>query len=179
MAGHAGGPAISLGFPRETKESILEALRRAEGWGIGLKARDTPGRDHQPRSKDGGIDVIAWPHQLRPPPASIWFGQLASGHNWVDKPASLEYNQFMNDFFEDRGSGQHNFVTLIPFRITDGHLWRRASNQHGHICDRFTTPKHALVGIALARSGMNMDEAANLAQLTGWIADYRVFALAA
>ncbi len=179
VAGHAGGPAISLGFPRATKETILDALRRAENWGIGLAPRDKPGRHSQPRSKDGGIDVIGWPVQDRPPPAVIWFGQLASGHDWVEKPAHLEYDQFMNDFFEDRGTGQHTYMTLIPFRITDPLVWDRASTKHKFICDRCSTPKHALAGIALSKLGVNLDEIGNLAQVTGWIADYRVYALAA
>jgi hypothetical protein len=179
VAGHAGGPAISLGFPRETKESILDALRRAESWGIGLAPRDKPGRHANPQAKDGGIDVIGWPFQDRPPPSAIWFGQLASGHNWLEKPANLEYRQFINDFFDDIGTGQHNFVTLIPFRVVDDLLWNQASNKHGHVCERCTTPKHALAGISLAKQGMPMDEAGNVAQITNWLADYRVFALAA
>lgn len=179
VAGRAGGPAISVGFPRETKESILDALRRAEAWGFGLAPRDKPGRHAQPQTKDGGIDVIGWPQENRPPPAVIWFGQLASGTNWIDKPADLEYAQFMNDFFEDRGTGQHTFVTLIPFRITDNLLWNRASIKHKHICDRCSAPRHALTGATLAGAGMNMDEVENLSQLTEWIADYRVFVLAA
>ena len=179
VAGRAGGPSVSLGFPRETKETILSALRRAEGWGFGLAPRDKPGRHAQPQAKDGGIDAIGWPQGNRPPPFTIVFAQLASGNNWVDKPANTEYELFMNDFFEDRGTSQHSFVTLIPFRITNELLWQRESVRHKHICDRCSAPKHAFDGVTMAGTGVNMDEAGNVGQLTAWIADYRAYALAA
>lgn len=179
VAGRVNGPSVSLGYPRETKETILDVLRRAEGWGFGLAPRDKPGRHAQPRAKDGGIDVIGWTGDYRTPPFTIVFAQLASGHNWVDKPAELEYPNFVNDFLEDRGTSQHSFVTLIPFRVTDELLWQRQSVVHRYLCDRCSAPKHAFDGVTLANSGVNVDEIGNVGQLTAWIADYRAFALAA
>ena len=51
--------------------------------------------------------------------------------------------------------------------------------RHKHICDRCSAPKHALDGVTLANSGINMDEVGNVGQLIAWIADYRAYALAA
>lgn len=173
VAGLARGPAVSIGYPRETKEKILDVLRRAERWGFGLAPRDKPGRHATPRAKDGGVDVIGWPHADRPPPATVWFGQIASGQNWEGKPTKTEYDNFMNDFFEDRGTDQHNFLTLVPFRLFDNIHFQRQSNVHKYLCDRFRAPFYALTALTLHNSGTNIDEAQNVGQIIEWIRDYR------
>lgn len=66
VAGFVNGPAVSVGYPRESKEGILEVLNRARDWGIGMEPRDKPGRHATPQTKDGGIDVIGWPMGDRP-----------------------------------------------------------------------------------------------------------------
>tara|TARA_R110002020_G_scaffold74540_24_gene190678 strand:- start:1400 stop:1687 length:288 start_codon:yes stop_codon:yes gene_type:complete len=90
---------------------------------------------------------------------------------------SIEYGNFMNDFFEDRGPEQHNFATLIPYRIFDDLEFRRASVVHRTICDRHRAPKYALDGAILAERGVPMDEIGNVGQIVEWLEDYRAFAL--
>lgn len=177
VAGMVQGSAVSVGYPRETKETILDVLARAEGWGDGLSPRDKPGRHATPRAKDGGIDVIGWPTCDRPPPHMVMFGQLASGQNWIDKPMTLEYDQFMNDFFEDRGTGQHMFATLIPFRVFDELAFQRANVVHRSICDRHRAPLHALNALGLQDRGVPLDEIGNVGQIVAWLQEYRAAAL--
>jgi hypothetical protein len=177
VAGFVQGPAVSVGYPRETKESILDVLARAEKWGIGMIARDKPGVHAIPQAKDGGIDVIGWPQADRPPPPHVYFGQLASGNNWRGKPANLEYDNFMDDFFDGRGGAQHNFVTLIPFRVIDALTFDRESKLHKAIFDRHRAPLHALRALDLFANGVEMDEAGNVDQIVAWLVDYRTVAL--
>lgn len=179
VAGVAQGPAVSVGYPRETKEAILDVLRRAEEWGFGLAPRDKPGRHAVPQAKDGGIDVIGWPMADRPPPPEIWFGQLASGKNWEGKPTMLEYHNFVADFLEDNGTGQHSFMTMIPFRLIDDQQFQRASKNHKYIADRSRAPLHALQALELPDRGVRLDEIQNVGQVVDWIRDYRQSVLGA
>ncbi|MDN2567924.1 hypothetical protein N1F89_17005 [Aquibium sp. A9E412] len=176
VAGLVHGPAVSVGYPRETKETILEVLSRAERWGSGLIPRDKPGRHAAPKAKDGGIDVIGWPRRDRPPPPWVMFGQLASGLNWVDKPADLEFTTFMDDFFDQQGC-QPTFTTLIPYRVIDQLLFVRESKRHKSLCDRTQAPLHALRGLGLPAEGIELDEVGNVGQIVDWIQDYRQAAL--
>lgn len=173
VAGIANGPAVSIGYPREVKETILEVLRRAEGWGVGLTPRDKPGMHANPRAKDGGVDAIGWPSSDRPPPASVYFAQLASGLRWEDKPMLLEYDNFIADFFDDQGTKQHNFMTMIPYRLVDDLLFQRASKVHRYIADRCRGPLHALNALGLAERGVQMDEIGNVGQVIDWVRSYR------
>jgi hypothetical protein len=172
VAGFARGPAVSVGYPRESKESILGVLGRAQRWCSGLEARDKVGRHAAPRAKDGGIDVIGWPQMDRPPPPHVYFGQVASGVGWRGKPATVEYDNFMDDFFEGRGGAQHNFVTLIPFRVVDELVFERESKVHKSIFDRNRIPRHALQAIVLSGTGVEMDEVTNVHQVYRWLRQY-------
>ncbi|MBF9152796.1 hypothetical protein [Novosphingobium jiangmenense] len=60
MAGHAAGPAFSVGWPRRNGEKIVELLVRAANAGGGFMVRNPPSKYVSPHEKDGGIDVIAW-----------------------------------------------------------------------------------------------------------------------
>ncbi|WP_439572653.1 hypothetical protein [Phreatobacter sp.] len=173
VAGFAQGPAVSVGYPRQTKEGILTVLARAQQWGSGLIARNKPGKHANPRANDAGIDVIGWPQSDRPPPPHIYFAQLASGKNWTLKPAMLEYSNFMDDFFEEHGTAQHNFVTIIPHRIFDELTFTRQSKTHKAIFDRHRAPRHALAALQLHDRGVLMDEACNAHQIYRWLRQYR------
>lgn len=178
VAGLVQGPAVSVGYPRETKEAILDVLRRAEEWGFGLAPRDKEGRHATPSAKDGGVDVIGWPVADRPPPPLVMFGQLASGNGWVKKPMMLEYDNFIADFFEDRGTGQHIFLTMVPFRLVDELQFQRASVIHRYIADRCRAPLHALQALELPARGIPLDEVGNVGQVVEWIQEYRQSVLA-
>jgi hypothetical protein len=107
----------------------------------------------------------------------IVFGQLASGHNWEEKPMMVEYDTFMNDFFEDRGTGQHNFATLIPFRVFNELEFQRASVVHRFLCDRHKAPLYALNALGLPARGVPLDEIGNVGQIVSWLNEYRTGAL--
>lgn len=177
LAGCYHGAAVSVGWPRESKESILEVLRRAETWGIGLSPRDKPGRHANPMNKDGGVDVVAWPREAAPPPPFIAFGQLASGHNWREKPLKADLNAFLNDFFEDHGTGNHVCATIVPHLMTDPLIYRAELQRHGFIAHRLNAPRHALAGFEASLAGMPMDEADKVGQIGEWLQDYRLYAL--
>jgi hypothetical protein len=177
MAGWASGPAVSVGWPRETKETILEVLARAEAWGVGLKPKNQPGRHANPHDKDGGIDAISWRLNPEPPPRFVAFGQLASGNDWRNKPVKADVHPFLNDFFEDHGTGNHVFVTVIPHRVADQNVFQSECQRHGNLAYRLSAPRHALDGLRLASEGVPMDEAANFEQIGQWLFEYRAFAV--
>jgi hypothetical protein len=179
LAGCFNGTAVSVGWPRESKETILDVLRRAESWGIGLAPRDIPGKHSSPMDKDGGVDVIAWRPEITPPPAVIAFGQLASGHNWRDKPLKADLNAFLNSFFEDHGTENHVCATIVPHIISDQLVLQSESQRHGFIAHRMNAPRHALAAFAANQAGLSMDEADKVSQIGDWLRDYRTQALSA
>lgn len=177
LAGVYCGPAVSVGWPRETKDTILEVLRRAEAWGFGLAPRDKPGRHANPYDKDGGIDVIAWRNTTNPPPPVIAFGQLASGHSWREKPLKPDLHPFLNDFCEDHGTDNHVCATVVPYIISDPLVLMAASQRHGFVAHRLNTPRFALEALEANASGMPMDEADKIDQIATWLGEYRMYAL--
>lgn len=175
VAGHAQGPAVSFGWPRSTGETITEAVERCCRASEAGTARIPPGPEASRRAKDGGMDVIAWRYadNGRPPPAMIYFGQAASGHNWSAKSANDELEQFLGGYFLDRPECSMVGVTVVPFRLTpDDH--RQYGRRHGHILDRLRTPKAALKAVDLATNGgVPIDEITSLHSLLTWLVRYR------
>lgn len=177
MAGLASGSAASIGWPREDSADIISTLKRAEERGAGFTTREIPGRYTPPREKDGGVDVIAWQIDLRPPPILFYFAQVASGHNWPGKPVSIHSQLFVRHYMDDPHRGNVNYATLLPFRIADNEQWNNEHVIHGTLLDRTRLPKHAILGQALAHSGVQMDESANMPQVLQWLNDFRGTAL--
>ncbi|WP_165828116.1 hypothetical protein [Rhodovulum sp. BSW8] len=178
MAGLASGSAASIGWPRSDKSDIIATLKRAETRGAGFRTRDTPGRYTPPNEKDGGVDVIAWQIDVRPPPIFFYFAQVASGHNWPGKPVSTHSKLFERHYMDDAHRGNVNYATLLPFRIVDEDQWNNEHVIHGALLDRTRLPKHAVIGQALARGGVEMDEAENMPQVLSWLQEFRATALA-
>ncbi len=173
VAGHTNGPAISLGWPRESGEAILEVVARACAGAYTGTAREVPANTANPSAKDGGIDVLAWkPANDRPPPAVYVFGQAASGRNWPDKSSRDEREEFLEHYFLERPQCDYNHVTICPFRLDDLTLMRK-SYRHGTILDRTRAPLMALEGIRLAEAGQSVDEVENVCQLGIWLGRYR------
>ncbi|WP_172492378.1 hypothetical protein [Gluconobacter oxydans] len=171
MAGLARGNAASIGWPREGSESVMSALKRAERYRPSYITLDEPGELTPPREKDGGIDIIAWSMtDDRPPPTHFYYGQVASGHNWQDKPVELEVRMFEMNYFKYAPGCNRCYATLIPFRVMNSNSeWYRDHSKHGSILDRTRLPKYALEGINLAEKGVWMDESNNVSQITEWI----------
>ena len=181
VAGLVNGPSISMGWPRPDKESILDVLDRMKELGSSGTPRTELGLEASPYAKDGGMDVIAWSFGIndRPPPASMWFGQVASGHNWTGKSAQGEILAFLWSYYDERPQTNTNAVTIIPHRLSDDeHL--RHSARHGHILDRLRTPKAAERGYTMAKiGGVHVDGIEHVSSISRWVYDYRRAGMAA
>ena len=178
MAGLANGSAASIGWPRTDKADIITTLKRAEARGAGFLTKEKPGPYTPPNEKDGGIDVIAWQFDVRPPPILFYFAQVASGHNWTEKSVSDHSKLFARNYMDDAHRGNVGYATLLPFRVADEIQWKNQHMIHGVLLDRTRLPKFAVIGQALARSGVEMDESENMPQVLDWLNDFRAEALA-
>ena len=177
MAGLARGSAASISWPRPNNEGIIETLKRAQARGAGFVVRDEVSPDTPKHEKDGGIDVISWSVEDREPPTTLYYGQVATGHNWKGKPVSTSVSSFEAHYLASGPRGNTAFATLIPFRDTDTVLWHNQHMQHGALLDRTRVPLFAREGFALSKAGQEMDEVDNLPEVTKWIADFRKCAL--
>lgn len=179
LAGLSTGPALSVGWPRRTGETIAVLLGRAVASGAGFAVRNPPGPYVSPQEKDGGIDVIAWTPELVPPPTAFYFAQAASGRNWPGKSVSDHARVFGQAYMQDHMTGNKMCVTLIPYRVLDDAFWNSQHQHHMAILDRLRLPLRALQGLLLSRQGIAIDEAEHISDMTDWLADYLAYAQAA
>lgn len=179
MAGLSAGPAFSVGWPRRRGETIIELLGRAAAAGGGFDVRNPPGRYVSPHEKDGGVDVIAWSFDGRPPPAAFYFGQTASGKNWPGKPVSEHARTFCGAYMVDHMTGNYVYVTLVPYRILDEAFWNTQCQFHRGILDRSRLPLRAWQGFQLAQTGTPVDHADQLAELGQWLQEFMDYAITA
>lgn len=177
LAGLAGGPAVSVGWPRVRGETIVELMQRAAAAGSGFDVRNPPGAYVPPAEKDGGIDVMAWTPEITPPPAILFFAQAASGNNWEWKPVSEHARVFESNYLQDIMTGNRGHATIIPFRVIDENFWKAQNQAHRSLIDRLRLPPHAFKGLQQARGGMMVDEADQIANVVGWLEEYRAAAL--
>ncbi|TDQ67221.1 hypothetical protein ATL17_1228 [Maritalea mobilis] len=169
MAGWNNGSAASIGWPRKNGNTILETLNRAAHRGAGIDPRKAPGKYTAPLEKDGGIDVISWSVEDRPPPTRFSYGQVASGRNWRGKPVSVHVRTFEQNYIDMRHCGDVTSATLIPFRIIDVKTWMSEHTSHGTILDRTRIPKYATKAIQILQNGIEFDEANGLPEIADWI----------
>jgi len=177
LAGEARGPAFSVGWPRRSGETIVELLTRAAALGGGFGVRIPPGIYTPPKEKDGGVDVIAWSESGLPPPTKFFWGQTASGKNWQGKPVTDHANLFQKNYMQDHMTGNHNYITMIPFRILDRKLFNRETAIHKGILDRMHLPLKASEGFDLASSGITVDVWDRIPEIKRWIEDYTAYAM--
>lgn len=178
LAGHSRGPAFSVGWPRRNGEKIVELLTRAVAAGGGFTVRNPPSPYVAPQEKDGGVDVIAFTLDGRPPPVAFYYGQTASGRNWEDKPVGVHVDTFVGAYMLDpRGNPVH--VTLIPHRVLDDARWYQMSHRHKAILDRSRLPLRAWQGLQLANGGVPVDGADLVDDLRQWLFGYYDYAQAA
>jgi hypothetical protein len=175
VAGMVLGPTISMGWPRATAETILEVLTRITNMGASGIPRAAPGSEASRAAKDGGMDVIAWQVAInnRPPPITMFFGQVASGHNWSGKSAVAEIDSFIASYYVERPATNYSAVTIIPHRLLDGEHYHHGK-RHGHILDRLRTPRSALQGYDLAtKQGVHVDGVLSAVMISKWVYNYR------
>ena len=122
-AGLLNGCAISFGFPRPDKSGFLEALRRTFEGGMRegqVVPKALPGVES--RTKDGGIDIIAWRHFPDELPGKLHlFGQCASGRNYRAKPVGGFIKRFHGDWFICPPGSQVVEAIFIPFMLEEGY----------------------------------------------------------
>lgn len=172
-AGHAQGGAVSLGWPRQKKESIIAVVARAVGLSGAGQARAVPHHLEPKGAKDGGLDVLAWKQAPDgPPPELFYFVQAASGNKWKDKSAKGEYEQFLHCYFAARPECGYAFLTICPFRVSDNDKAYQQLN-HGTVSDRTRAPIMAMAALQAAQGGTVIDEAENFPLLGKWLQRYR------
>lgn len=179
LAGLAGGPAFSVGWPRQRGEPIVALLARAAEAGGGFTARNPPGEYVPPQEKDGGVDVIAWQPGGRPPPIAFYFGQTASGKNWTDKPVAEHARVFHENYMLDHGTGNRSHVTVIPYRVLDDRHWHHMHQFHRAILDRLRLPLKAWEGLQLGQAGVAIDGVDRIDELRAWLDGFYGYAKAA
>ncbi|WP_273794459.1 hypothetical protein [Brucella intermedia] len=173
LAGLANGPAVSVGWPRVSGEALTDLLQRASEAGAGFTVRVPPGQYIAPREKDGGIDIIAWGREVEPPPAILYFGQVASGRNWEEKPVGENARTFIDNYLHDIMVGNHGHATIIPFRIWDDRKWKSEHRVHRALLERLRLPAKAYRGLELSREGVLVDEADQIGIVINWLEEYR------
>jgi hypothetical protein len=179
LAGLSTGPSFSVGWPRQTGETIVQLLTRAAAAGGGFSVRNPPGPYASPHEKDGGVDVIAWTSEGVPPPTAFYFGQTASGKNWPGKSANDHARVFSKAYMLDHMTGNILYFTLIPYRVLDVAFWNSQSLHHKGILDRLRLPLRAWQGLQLAAQGVLIDDADNVDELMQWLDDFIDYAQAA
>lgn len=179
LAGLSNGPAFSVGWLRQSGETIVQLLTRAAAAGGGFSVRNPPGPYVSPNEKDGGVDVIAWTADGMPPPTAFYFGQTASGKNWPGKPVTDHARVFGQAYMIDHMTGNRSYVTLIPYRVLDEAFWNSQSLLHRAILDRLRLPLRAWQGQQLAARGVPIDNADQQEDLSQWINEFIAYAQAA
>jgi hypothetical protein len=179
-AGVSGGGAVSLGWPREKRETILAVVARAVALsGVGA-ARQQPYHLEPAAAKDGGLDVLSWtPMPDGPPPSNFWFVQAASGHNWIEKSSRNEITSFLNCYFAPPPESNHDWMTICPFRLDEDTKTYQQAN-HGTIVDRTRLPAAVARALESAANGNDaIDEINNYPKVGLWINAYKKFGLVA
>ena len=173
-AGHAHGGAVSLGWPREKKESIIDVVGRATMSAGTGQARPQPHSVEPKGAKDGGLDVLAWqPAPDGPPPEIFYFVQAASGNNWVGKSSRDDHQQFLTCYFDTHPMCNLAFLTVCPFRLSEKDKQYQQIS-HGTISDRTRAPAMALAALQAAAGGQqHIDEVAQFPLIAKWVARYR------
>ena len=113
---YIGGKALRFGSPRnELPRGFVDAItavcREVQEWSYSRRGRTL-------RSKDGGLDLVAWKHfPDRQIGKLILFGHCASGGDWEDKINELQPNDFCSRWL---GGDKSPIVKtfFIPHRLT-------------------------------------------------------------
>jgi hypothetical protein len=114
--GLVGGPSFWMGHPRPESDGFADALARfVEAIGVGA-IKTPPPPSQQGRTKDAGVDVIAWRTfaDHRPAPIVV-YGQVASGAQWRAKPVTGDLDSHFLHWMSDSPSKHYIPAIYIPF----------------------------------------------------------------
>ena len=117
-AGKVSGNAVSFGHPRPHISNFLVALKQTYGgMGEGTVHESIP-PGAPTRTKDAGIDVIAWSNTPDSAPGRDYLlGQVASGNNWKGKSVINDVQVFHRTWFIQDPASTPNPAMFIPFCI--------------------------------------------------------------
>lgn len=172
-AGHTGGPAFSIGWPRIGGVKFLAKLR--EIWriyGDGTPRDDLP-PGTSPQHKDEGIDVISyWPERDGRPGHGYLLGQVASGADWKTKSIRPDMAAFSRWFKQAPAAPVHPAI-FIPFSVEDERVTRYTLS-HGYVAHRLRLPWHAGKAPGLSEDGIApVERLAEIGRVYTWLAQHR------
>jgi hypothetical protein len=172
-AGHTGGPAFSVGWPRIG--GIKFAAKLQEIWrlyGDGVP-HDDPPLGTSSRHKDEGIDIISyWPERDGKPGHGYLLGQVASGHDWRTKSIRPDVAAFYRWFKQLPAAAAHPAI-FIPFSVED-EMVGRYTMSHGYVAHRLRLPRHAGRARELSEGGIApIERLDDVGQVYSWLARHR------
>lgn len=187
------GPAFSLGFPRPDGSSFLQKLAQIyEQFGEG-RPRSSPLPGAPKNVKDGGIDVVAWGHELDGLPGKFYLlGQAGSGRNWNQKSIRDAIAAFHNTWFEQSPASQPTPYLFIPFCLQPGSSRacdfdsqeQRAetlgaahylTSTYGNIQYRYRIPLRVQQAVRYSEDGIApIERLEELGDLQNWLLEFRV-----
>jgi hypothetical protein len=175
-AGHTGGPAFSIGWPRPQKKAFLDALRGAWVHCRDGELVDAPSRSAPASLKDDGIDILAFRKELDGGlTQGFLVGQVASGHNWPDKSAVPVAKLFIMEWFKRAPASRAEPVTFIPFALSsDADEVRRVWALHEYIVSRTRLASLVAKALRLAQdAGTFVERIQELESVTSWVDRHR------
>lgn len=110
------GVVYSFGWPRRDGSDFQVALvDLVEQMGKG-KVKDKPPANASGAEKDGTVDIVTWiPFGIPSVGDHVYFGQVASGSNWTDKPVQTYLKAKFFKWFEHRPAHVYSGATFMPF----------------------------------------------------------------
>jgi hypothetical protein len=192
-AGSCAGPAISFGWPRQDRTTIIEKLKQIEV-DLHSQVRNEPLPGVSPQVKDDEIDVIAWRREndgLQP--TLYLLGQAASGRGWKDKsPRNAIDNFFHQTWFSVQPPMQAMAALFIPFAPDEneapfegydeaapgaggaGGVAYLQGLKLGTIYSRYRLPYYAALASNLLANGVApIERIGDLPALEQYVAEYR------
>lgn len=146
-----GTSSFWLAWPRPERDDFAPALRRLVGeLGVG-KVRESAPPSQQGRTKDAGIDVVAWRSFADGRPAPIVsYGQVASGRDWRDKSVETTLESHFHHWMTERPVTHFVPAIYIPFMQHDG-VAARVGADFDEVAHDASVVLEARLGVVLDR----------------------------
>lgn len=187
-AGFCSGPAISFGWPRPDRTSVIGKLKQIESALIST-VRDSPPPGVGAHVKDDEIDVIAWRAEPDMRAPSIYLlGQSASGKNWKGKSLRNAVDHvFHPTWFSMHPPMPPLPAMFVPFSLDDdnqddgdhdqtpagGVDWRQTLEM-GTIFNRYRISQYAAIAPSLLGKGITpVERLDDIPKIRSWIEDFQ------
>jgi hypothetical protein len=172
-AGHTGGPAFSIGWPRVSGVTFLSKLHEIwRHYGDGIPQDELP-PGTSPQHKDEGIDVISfWPERDGKPGHGYLLGQVASGNDWKGKSVRPDAVAFLR-WFKLVPAAQAYPAIFIPFSVDD-EVIDPYTRIYGYVAHRLRLPHLAGKAPGLSDSGIApIERLSEIGRVHAWLARHR------